>query len=144
MFKRSEENKAKEVLKKINDGSLAFTQAINQRIDEDMDGVNFNYVVYDCLIKNPDECAPVLASLEPGQISDLVYTKDYIYIFNVVDKITCGVPLNSLEDLSDATQDNLKLYAKEMDAQNVVAEYYKKVKKEFNIVKYAMPKDLPY
>lgn len=144
MFKRAEEQKAKNVLKQIKAGDVTFEQAIENRIDEDTDGVNFNYVAYDCLITNPAECDSVLKNMKPGDISDIVKTQDYIYIFKVVDKISCGVPLNSLEDLSDYTQDNLKLYAKEMDAQNVASEQFKKAKKDFNIVKYDMPKNLPY
>ena len=144
MFKTDEEAKATQVLSALKAGTLSFDDAITGRIAEDTMGVNFDYVIYDCLIVNPDPCPAVLADMHPGQMSDLVKTKDYIYIFKVVDEIHCGVPLTSLSDLSDYTQENLKHYAKVMDQANIVKQAFTDRKKSIPITKYTCPTSLPY
>lgn len=144
MFKNDEEAKATQVLSELKSCKLTFDDAIATRLTEDTMGVNFDYVIYDCLIVNPDPCPSVLAGMHPGQMSDLVKTKDYIYIFKVVDEIHCGVPLTSLSDLSDYTQDNLKHYAKVMDQANIVKQAFADRKKSIPITKYTCPTSLPY
>ena len=144
MFKNDEEAKARQVYSALKAGTLSFDDAIAARIAEDTMGVNFDYVIYDCLIVNPDPCPAVLAAMHPGQMSDLVKSKDYIYIFKVVDEIHCGVPLTSLSDLSDYTQENLKHYAKVMDQANIVKQAFADRKKSIPITKYTCPTSLPY
>ena len=144
MFKNNEERKAHQTYTQIVAGRLSFQKAIEQRMAEDTDGVNFDYVIYDCMIINPDPCPAVLAGMHPGDISNIVKTKNYIYIFYVVDEISCEVPLTSLGDLSEETQDNLKYYSKIMDQQNIVKQELENYKRTCDITKYACPKDLTY
>lgn len=144
MFKNSDEAHAREVLSQIKAGTLSFQDAIAKQMAVDDEHVNFDYVIYDCMIINPDPCPSVLATMHPGQISDLIKTQNHIYIFNVVDEISCEVPLTSLSSLSDFTQENLRFYAKFMDGKNVSDEAFAKVKKQANITKYDTPEGLPY
>lgn len=144
LWKNSEEARAKQVYSQIKSGALSFNDAVAQRMKEDTTGANFAYVIYDCLIINPDECKPVLAGLHPGQMSNLVKTKNYIYMFYVVDEISCSVPLTSLSDLSEYTQENLKYYSKVMDQSNIVNTEFQNRKKTFHIIKYDCPQNLPY
>lgn len=144
MYKRSDEATAKQDLANIKAGKLSFQDANARLMANDTDGVNFDYVIYDCMIQNKEPCTQALATMHTGDISDLIYLDDYICVFYVVDEIHCSVPLTDLSSLSEFTQDNLKYYAKIMDAQNVADDAFNKIKKSANIIKYDMPEGLPY
>lgn len=144
MIPVSREAEAQQVYSQVKSGALDFREAILQQQENDPEKVNLNYIVYDCFMVSPDEVKATLANLHTGQMSDLIKTEKYFYILNVVDEISCDVPLTSLSSLSEFTQENFRYYAKTRDQENVVKTEFATAKKDFNITKYDPPKDLPY
>ena len=144
MIPVSRETEAQRVYEQVKSGALDFREAISQQQEDDPEKVNLNYIVYDCFMVSPSEVTAALANLHTGQMSGLIKTDKYYYILNVVDEITCDVPLTSLSSLSEFTQENLRYYAKTRDQENVVKTEFAEAKKDFQITKYDAPKDLPY
>lgn len=144
MIPVSREAQAHQVYTQVKNGQLDFRDAIVQQQEDDPEKVNLNYVVYDCFMVSPDEVKAELANLHSGQMSKLIKTEKYFYILNVVDEISCDVPLTSLSSLSEFTQENLRYYAKTREAGSIAEKEFAAAKKDFKITKYDAPKDLPY
>ena len=107
----NDEAKAQEELNKINSEQTTFEQATKELTANDADGLNFDYVIYNGFIQNPEEVNNTLEQLEVGQVSGLIKTSNYIYIVKVVDKPKCRSLITSFDQLDEPTQTYVHSYA---------------------------------
>lgn len=143
-FKSNEKVLAQQYLDQINTGKISFEDATKKRTLEDKDKINFDYVIYDFLIKNPDTLNNAIKQLQIGQTSGLIETDNYIYIVKLVDVINCSEDILSMNDLPEQSRNNLCAYVKICYSQDVVNEEFVKEKEKFDIKKFDAPDGLPY
>lgn len=77
MIPIADEAHARQVYSQVKSGALDFRAAIDQQMNNDPEAVNFNYVIYDCMIESPQACKDALAKLHTGQMSELIKTDKY-------------------------------------------------------------------
>lgn len=143
-FKNDNIASAQEYLRQINSGEISFEDATKKLKNEDTEKLNFDYVIYDFLIQNPQKLTDTINSMQLGQVSGLVECENYTFIVKLVDIVSCQNDILSFDDLPKFTSDNLKAYSKIVYSQDILSKEYDKEKSNFKITKYDPPNDLPY
>ncbi|MDO5329160.1 MAG: SurA N-terminal domain-containing protein [Coriobacteriia bacterium] len=144
IFPSDKREQATNVYNNIKSGKVSFEEACTEVTSQDKTGINFDYIIYDCFIENPEPAKTRLTELNVGDVSEMIDAGNYIYMFKVVDKIHCSSPLTRLSELSDFTQRNIEMYAKIENGQNIYQTEFDKYKNSMYIKKFIPPANLSY
>ena len=111
LFDASDEETAKEVLEKINNGMLDFTDAASQYSKDSSSAVNGGDVGWDLLTSFVSEYQTALDGLELGQVSELVKSQFGYHIIKCTEVMPAADSVKSLSDLPEAFQTYFKQLA---------------------------------
>lgn len=108
LFDASDEETAKEVLEKINNGTLDFADAASQYSKDTSSAVNGGDVGWDLLTSFVSEYQTALDGLELGQVSELVKSQFGYHIIKCTEVMPAADSVKSLSDLPEAFQTYFK------------------------------------
>lgn len=111
LFDASDEETAKEVLEKINNGTLDFADAASQYSKDTSSAVNGGDVGWDLLTSFVSEYQTALDGLELGQVSELVESQFGYHIIKCTEVMPADDSVKSLSDLPEAFQTYFKQLA---------------------------------
>ena len=111
LFDASDEETAKEVLEKINNGTLDFADAASQYSKDTSSAVNGGDVGWDLLTSFVSEYQTALDGLELGQVSELVKSQFGYHIIKCTEVMPAADSVKSLSDLPEAFQTYFKQLA---------------------------------
>ena len=111
LFDASDEETAKEVLEKINNGTLDFADAASQYSKDTSSAVNGGDVGWDLLTSFVSEYQTALDGLELGQVSELVKSQFGYHIIKCTEVMPAADSVKSLLDLPEAFQTYFKQLA---------------------------------
>ena len=111
LFDASDEETAKEVLEKINNGTLDFADAASQYSKDTSSAVNGGDVGWDLLTSFVSEYQTALDGLELGQVSELVESQVGYHIIKCTEVMPAADSVKSLSDLPEAFQTYFKQLA---------------------------------
>ena len=111
LFDASDEETAKEVLEKINNGTLDFADAASQYSKDSSSAVNGGDVGWDLLTSFVSEYQTALDGLELGQVSELVESQFGYHIIKCTEVMPAADSVKSLSDLPEAFQTYFKQLA---------------------------------
>ncbi len=111
LFDASDEKTAKEVLEKINNGTLDFADAASQYSKDTSSAVNGGDVGWDLLTSFVSEYQTALDGLELGQVSELVESQFGYHIIKCTEVMPADDSVKSLSDLPEAFQTYFKQLA---------------------------------
>lgn len=111
LFDASDEETAKEVLEKINNGTLDFADAASQYSKDTSSAVNGGDVGWDLLTSFVSEYQTALDGLELGQVSELVESQFGYHIIKCTEVMPAADSVKSLSDLPEAFQTYFKQLA---------------------------------
>ena len=111
LFDASDEETAKEVLEKINNGTLDFADAASQYSKDTSSAVNGGVVGWDLLTSFVSEYQTALDGLELGQVSELVKSQFGYHIIKCTEVMPAADSVKSLSDLPEAFQTYFKQLA---------------------------------
>ena len=111
LFDASDEETAKEVLEKINNGTLDFADAASQYSKDTSSAVNGGDVGWDLLTSFVSEYQTALDGLELGQVSELVKSQFGYHIIKGTEVMPAADSVKSLSDLPEAFQTYFKQLA---------------------------------
>ncbi len=111
LFDASDEETAKEVLEKINNGTLDFADAASQYSKDTSSAANGGDVGWDLLTSFVTEYQTALDGLELGQVSELVKSQFGYHIIKCTEVMPVADSVKSLSDLPEAFQTYLKQLA---------------------------------
>lgn len=129
-------DKANQIYSDIKQGKISFDECCRNIVASGDIPFNFDYVVYDCCIKNPDKVTARIKTLNIGETSELIHDGGYYYILKVVDKIQTNDSPVSMNSLPEFTQDNIKTYVKIIDGESIYKSELEKYKKQMSITKF--------
>ena len=111
LFDASDEETAKEVLEKINNGTLDFADAASQYSKDTSSAANGGDVGWDLLTSFVSEYQTALDGLELGQVSELVKSQFGYHIIKCTEVMPAADSVKSLSDLPEAFQTYFKQLA---------------------------------
>lgn len=111
LFDASDEETAREVLEKINNGTLDFADAASQYSKDSSSAVNGGDVGWDLLTSFVSEYQTALDGLELGQVSELVESQFGYHIIKCTEVMPAADSVKSLSDLPEAFQTYFKQLA---------------------------------
>ncbi len=111
LFDASDEETAKEVLEKINNGTLDFADAASQYSKDTSSAANGGDVGWDLLTSFVSEYQTALDGLELGQVSGLVKSQFGYHIIKCTEVMPAADSVKSLSDLPEAFQTYFKQLA---------------------------------
>ena len=111
LFDASDEETAKEVLEKINNGTLDFADAASQYSKDTSSAANGGDVGWDLLTSFVSEYQTALDGLELGQVSELVKSQFGYHIIKCMEVMPAADSVKSLSDLPEAFQTYFKQLA---------------------------------
>ena len=111
LFDASDEETAKEVLEKINNGTLDFADAASQYSKDSSSAANGGDVGWDLLTSFVSEYQTALDGLELGQVSELVKSQFGYHIIKCTEVMPAADSVKSLSDLPEAFQTYFKQLA---------------------------------
>ena len=111
LFDASDEETAKEVLEKINNGTLDFADAASQYSKDTSSAVNGGDVGWDLLTSFVSEYQTALDGLGLGQVSELVESQFGYHIIKCTEVMPAADSVKSLSDLPEAFQTYFKQLA---------------------------------
>ena len=111
LFDASDEETAKEVLEKINNGTLDFADAASQYSKDTSSAANGGDVGWDLLTSFVSEYQTALDGLELGQVSELVKSQFGYHIIKCTEVMPAADSIKSLSDLPEAFQTYFKQLA---------------------------------
>lgn len=111
LFDASDEETAKEVLEKINNGTLDFADAASRYSKDTSSAANGGDVGWDLLTSFVSEYQTALDGLELGQVSELVKSQFGYHIIKCTEVMPAADSVKSLSDLPEAFQTYFKQLA---------------------------------
>ena len=111
LFDASDEETAKEVLEKINNGTLDFADAASQYSKDTSSAANGGDVGWDLLTSFVSEYQTALDGLELGQVSELVKSQFGYHIIKCTEVMPAADSVKTLSDLPEAFQTYFKQLA---------------------------------
>lgn len=149
LFDASDEETAKEVLEKINNGTLDFADAASQYSKDTSSAVNGGDVGWDLLTSFVSEYQTALDGLELGQVSELVKSQFGYHIIKCTEVMPAADSVKSLSDLPEAFQTYFKQLATTTSSSSTSAStafsvWLNGYRTTVDVKVNDMPKGLPY
>ncbi len=149
LFDASDEETAKEVLEKINNGTLDFADAASQYSKDTSSAANGGDVGWDLLTSFVSEYQTALDGLELGQVSELVKSQFGYHIIKCTEVMPAADSVKSLSDLPEAFQTYFKQLAtttssSSMSTSTAFSVWLNGYRTTVDVKINDMPKGLPY
>ena len=143
LFDASDEEKAKDVLARIKDGSLDFADAAKE-YSQDSSADNGGDVGWDVTSSFVSEYQTALSALGEGEVSDLVTSQYGIHIIKCTAVFTAPAEVTSLDQIPEEFLNSITEMAKSIKTSTNYQEWLTAQKDKANIVINDMPANVSY
>lgn len=144
LFATDDEGTAKEVLGRIEDGSLAFEDAAEEYSTDPGSKTQKGDVGWDKLNQFVPEYTQALGDLAAGQTSGLVTSEFGIHIIKCTEVFEAPEDVESIDQLPQEFQDAIRNMATSTKGQSAYQNWLAEAKEAADIVVNDMPKGLSY
>lgn len=144
LFSSDDEDTAKEVLEKINNGELDFAEAAKQYSTDTASKEDGGNVGWDAINSFVSEYTDALDDLKKGEVSGLV-TSDYgIHIIKCTDTFSCDGKAKKLSDYPDEFVEYIRNIVEDQNKSDAYDKWYDEYKEQADIQTNDMPENVPY